>query len=170
MERPDLSRVPTQPQQYINLVEEADLNDLLEQRIKTTGNVLASIPEATWTYRYAQGKWTIKELVQHLIDTERILAYRALCFARGESASLPGFDENAYAAVSTADRRTKQSLMEELNVVQTATACLFESFDEEQLERSGIANGSSNYVRALGYIIVGHVRHHINILNEKYLI
>jgi len=169
MKRPDLSRVPAFPQQYINLVTGDDLNSLLNEQIQSTNAFLQNIPEARWTFQYAPDKWTIKEVVQHLIDTERILSYRALCMARGETASLPGFDENNYAAASKAGQRTKEHLLEELKAVQQATTYLFHSFDEEQLERSGIANGASNYVRALGFIVIGHVLHHIRILKEKYL-
>jgi hypothetical protein len=112
--------------------------------------------------------WSIKELVQHVIDSERIFSYRALCFARGESASLPGFDENTYAAASQADNRNKQSLLEELRAVQVATTLLFQSFSEAQLDQTGIANNNPVSVRAIGFITVGHTLHHKKILQEKY--
>jgi hypothetical protein len=92
-----------------------------------------------------------------------------LCIARGETASLPGFDENNYAALSNADARNKESLLQELNAVQTSTALLFQSFNEEQLERSGTANNKPMQVRTIGFIAVGHMLHHKNILQERYL-
>lgn len=169
MKRPDFSRTSELTQRYISQVEGDDLAALLYQRIPETSDFLSGIPEDNWMFSYAPGKWTIKEVAQHLIDTERILCYRALCFARGEGASLPGFDEAAYAAASRANERSKAVLLDELKAVQTATSYLFESFDEEQLEREGIANDTPNYVRAVGFMIVGHVLHHIQILKERYL-
>lgn len=164
-----MAQVPQFYHSYINLVQGDDLNKLLPETGKTVSDFLASVPEETWTFRYAEGKWSIKELVQHLIDSERIFAYRALCIARGENASLPGFDENTYAASSKAEARTKESLLQELEVVQQATALLFKSFDEEQLERYGTANNKRIQVRAIGFITVGHKLHHKNVLQERYL-
>jgi uncharacterized damage-inducible protein DinB len=169
MKRPDLARVPQFYHKYINLVPGDDLNTYLQENKRITGDFLAAIPEEKWSFRYAEGKWSIRELVQHLIDSERIFAYRALCIARGETASLPGFDENNYAALSNADARNKESLLQELNAVQTSTALLFQGFDEEQLERSGTANNKPMQVRTIGFIAVGHMRHHKNILQERYL-
>jgi uncharacterized damage-inducible protein DinB len=169
MKRPDLSRVPQFYHAYINLVPDDDLNAHLQKNKKDMADFLAAIPEEKWTFRYAEGKWNVKELVQHLIDSERIFSYRALCIARGEKASLPGFDENQYAALSNAGARSKESLLQELNAVQTATALLFQSFDETQLERTGTANNNPIQVRTIGFITVGHLLHHKNILQERYL-
>jgi uncharacterized damage-inducible protein DinB len=169
MKRPNLAQVPSFYHKYINLVQGDDLNVLLNDSKISIGTFLAAIPEEKWDFRYAEGKWSIKELVQHLSDSERIFAYRALCIARSETVSLPGFDENTYAAASKADRRSRQHLLEELSAVQQATALLFESFDDEQLERSGIANKNPITVRAIGFIIIGHLLHHKNMLQEKYL-
>jgi uncharacterized damage-inducible protein DinB len=170
MKRPDLAQVPSFYHKYINLVPGDDLNALLQESKQSIGTFLNRIPEEKWEFRYAEGKWSIKELVQHLIDSERIFTYRALCFARGEEAALPGFDENKYAAASQAGRRTKQELITELQAVQEATSLLFQSFDDVQLDRSGIANNNPVTVRAIGFIAVGHLLHHQNILLEKYLI
>jgi len=170
MKRPDLIIVPSFYHQYINLVPDGqELDGLLELNKMLMGDFLAAIPEQKWGFRYAEGKWSIKEMVQHLIDAERIFAYRALCIARGETASLPGFDENTYAAASNADTRTKASLTEELQAVQSATALLFRSFTEDQLERTGTANNKPIQVRTIGFIAVGHMLHHKNILQERYL-
>ena len=132
-------------------------------------SVLENIDVEKWDDRYEEGKWSIKEVVQHVIDAERIFCYRALCFARKETRELPGFDENLYANASKAEKRNKEDLIDELAIVQKSSVALFESFDEEQLSFSGIANGKSVYVEGIGYIIIGHTLHHKKILLERYL-
>jgi hypothetical protein len=169
MKRPDLGRVPQFYHNYINLVQGDDVNRSLDETAQAMLDFLSAIPEERWPFRYAEGKWSISEMVQHLIDAERIFGYRALCIARGETASLPGFDENTYAAASKADSRTKAALLQELNVVQESTCLLFQSFDEDQLERFGVANNNAIQVRAIGFITAGHKLHHKNILQERYL-
>lgn len=169
MPKPDLSRVPSFYHNYINLVKEDDLTNVFTQTQQKLLDLLASIPDETWDYSYAEGKWSIKELVQHLIDAERIFCYRALCFARKDNVSLPGFDENSYAMNSKANQRSKESLVDEMRVVQRSTLSMFSSFDEEQLEASGVANNNSIYVSAIGFIINGHALHHKKILEERYL-
>ena len=169
MSRPILDRVPTFYHNYIALVEEDVLNTAFNRHLKEYSRLLHSIPEDKWSYNYAEGKWTIKEVVQHVIDAERIFNYRALCFARKEAASLPGFDENSYAAHSKANQRSGADLLTELNIVRQSSALLFKSFDEEQLEATGTANNSSIYVKAIGFIIIGHALHHAKILEERYL-
>ena len=130
---------------------------------------LKSLSADKWDYSYAPGKWTVKELVQHLIDAERIFAYRALCFARKDATPLPGFDENSYVVHSAANRRSAEDLMQEFLLVQQSSAALFASFDKVQLESTGSANGNPVYVRGIGYIIIGHALHHKAILEERYL-
>lgn len=169
MHQPDLSRVPEYYHKYISLVPVGDLKKLLEQQEQNNYGFLKSIPDEKWDFRYAPGKWSIKELVQHLIDTERIFCYRALRFARKDKTELPGFDENKYAEASGSSKRTKEDLLKEMQAINVATTLLFKSFDENQLEASGIANGKEIYVRAIGYIIIGHALHHIKILGERYL-
>ena len=132
-------------------------------------SLLESIDADKWEHRYAKDKWSIKELVQHVIDTERVFAYRALCIARKEKQSLPAFEEKNYAAASKAYKRKPHDLMEELGLVQKTTAKLFEPFDDEQLNQIGVANNKSVSVKALGYIIIGHAIHHKHLLEEKYL-
>lgn len=165
----DLTRVPVYYHKYIAKVEETDLAKAFISHGKELTAVLKDLPAGKWNYRYAAGKWSIKELVQHLIDAERIFSYRALTFARKDTTPLPGFEENDYAANCEADRRTSESLLNELQLVQQSTAALFNSFSEEQLEQSGTANGQSTYVRALGFIIIGHSIHHLNVIKERYL-
>ena len=165
----DLSRVPSFYHGYIQQVQEDRLSDALQSHQQILLNELKQIPEERWDHRYAEGKWSIKEVVQHIIDAERIFCYRALRFARKDSVELPGFDENLFAANSKSERRTKQDLLEELATVQKSSALLFASFDEEQLQASGVANGKSIYVKAIGFIVVGHGLHHLNVVRERYL-
>lgn len=161
--------VPEFYHQYIRQVDAANLEEALAQHATALPRLLSNIASQQWDYRYAPGKWSLKEVVQHIIDTERIFCYRALAFARGETLSLPGFDENSYAAHSAADRRTKESLLEEFDAVQKATRLLFASFDAAQLSAVGTANNNRLYVEGIGYIIAGHCRHHLNMLSERYL-
>ncbi len=169
MPRPDLTRVPDFYHNYIN---QAKGNDLMKVLRKQTGSFLQflkKIPKDKRNYRYAEGKWTIKELLQHIIDAERIFAYRALCFARKDATPLPSFDENSYAANAKGESRKWKDLVNEFLVVRWSTEYLFDSFDDEQLETAGTASGKSNYVLAIGFIIAGHANHHINVMKERYL-
>jgi uncharacterized damage-inducible protein DinB len=130
---------------------------------------MLSLPEEKLTYRYAKNKWTIKEILVHIIDDERIYAYRALCFARNDKTELPGFEQDDYALFSNANERSIENILNEYEAVRNATITLFESFDEAALLRKGIANKNGATVRALGYHLAGHELHHINIIKEKYL-
>ncbi len=168
MAKPDLALVPPYYHNYINLVAEDDLPTAFEQHLADL-SLLQAIPEEKWDYRYAEGKWTIRELVQHIIDTERIFSYRALCIARKDKTPLPSFDENQYAAASKANNRSTSSLLGEWEAVQKATQQLFASFNKEQLEAEGIANQKSISVRAIGFILIGHAKHHNKIVKERYL-
>ncbi len=169
MPKPDLNRVPSFYHNYIAQVKQENLVDAFIAHQNEFSQLLETLPADKWDYKYAKDKWTIKELIQHVIDAERIFSYRALCFARNESASLPGFNENSYASVSQASNRYPNELLEELKAVQRSTALLFASFDEDQLEAAGTANNSSIYVNAIGFIVVGHALHHAKILKERYL-
>ncbi|RYZ44623.1 MAG: DinB family protein [Chitinophagaceae bacterium] len=168
MPKPELAAIPPFYHNYIKQVEEGEILPALQSSHEKVVSILGSIPEEKWSNRYAEGKWSILEMVQHMIDTERIFAYRALCIARGEKASLPGFDENAYAATSNAERRSKEDLLEEWTVVRKATILLYQSFTEEQTINAGTANNFPIGVDAIGFIAAGHVRHHLNILKERY--
>ena len=169
MPQVDLTRIPPYYHKYINLVESLSLNEALEKYQTELVSILSKLPEELWNYRYAPGKWSIKELVQHLIDGDRVFCYRALRFARHDQTELPGFDENLFAEYSEADRRSREELLEELKSVQRSSALMFQSFSEDQLNQSGVANGNSVYVGGLGYIIAGHTRHHMQVLQERYL-
>ncbi len=146
-----------------NLVEE------LEISVHRLVKFVREIPMDKFDYRYAEGKWTIKDILLHLIDAERIFAYRALRFARNDKTELPGFEENSYVDEANANKRSIQDLLTELLVVRQASLSLFKSFSEEQLLRKGIASNNPISVRALGFIIIGHQNHHQKVFEERYL-
>jgi len=167
--RPDLSRVPEFYHNYINQVKENDLMTAFANQTPALINFLGSVPKEKYDYSYAPGKWTVKEVLQHLIDGERIFCYRALRFARKDPTPLPGFDENLFAETAKADKRKWDDLIEELKAVRRSSELLFGSFDEEQLNASGVSNNHSNYVLGFGYITVGHSLHHMKVISERYL-
>jgi hypothetical protein len=169
MSRPDISAIPSFYHNYVNLVKQDNLHGAFNDHVNELVNLLSPLSADKWDFKYAEQKWSVKELVQHVIDTERIFNYRALCFARGDKNELPGFDENLYAANSKANKRNSKDLINELGFVQKGSRLLFESFDEEQLKSEGIANKNPISVLAIGYITVGHAKHHSNILRERYL-
>lgn len=167
--RPDLSRVNPFYHGYISQVPESSIMDAFTTHTGRFAAVFSAIPESLRDYRYAPGKWTIREVLQHIIDTERVFAYRALCFARRGPEALPGFDENIFADNSKASTRKWEDLMAEFDHVRESSRLLFASFDEGQLEAAGISNGSPAYVLAIGYTLLGHVSHHLNVLEQRYL-
>ena len=152
----------------IELVHYNDLIRGLQDSLNKTLTFLHKITEQDLQYRYAPGKWSIKQIWQHIIDVERVLTYRALRFARKDETALPGFDEKRFAASAKADKRKWNDLVEEFTSLRKATEIMFGSFDNEQLESAGIASDVSMYVLGIGYIIVGHCEHHMLILKEKY--
>lgn len=166
---PDLSRVGTWYHNYIKLITEDDLQEAFVTRSSSLFNFLDSIPTEKYDYRYGPDKWTIKEVLQHMIDAERVFAYRALRFARKDKTPLHGFDENLFAQTAKADKRTWKDLIAELKTVRRSTELMFAAFDEDQLESDGTASNSPSYVRAVGYTLLGHAVHHQNILKERYL-
>lgn len=166
----DLNRVNPYFHNYIRQVEKDDLREAFSFHPPAFTAFLEDIPEDKWSHRYAEGKWTIAELVLHIIDAERIFAYRALRIARKDQTPLPGFEENDYVVHSKASSRTKESFITELKAVQQSTRLLFESFDEEQLECSGTASGGPTYVRGIGFILIGHSLHHQKIIQQRYLV
>ncbi|HMQ46391.1 MAG TPA: DinB family protein [Saprospiraceae bacterium] len=141
----------------------------LEEALKKTSDWLNQLPADQWEYRYAAGKWSIKELVLHLIDAERIFAYRALRIARNDQTLLADFDENSYVPFSQADRRSPQSLIDEYMAVRSATISLFRNLPDEAWSYSGNMNHSKATTLALAYIIAGHEMHHWQIIRERYL-
>lgn len=157
-------------QPYISRVMEShNVLGALRSHQKTVVSFIKGIEKKKLLYRYAEGKWSIKEIILHLIDTERIFAYRALCIARHDKTGLPGFDQDAFVVNSRADGRSVESLLSEYEDVRNATVSLFESFDQKTLTEIGIASNSGLSVRAAGFIIVGHASHHVQIIKERYL-
>ena len=155
---------------YTSLVIEKDIISAFSNQEKILNNFLDLVTEEKSTCAYAEGKWTLKEMLQHIIDIERIFAYRALAIARKETATLPGFDENLYADNSNANSRTWDNLTQEIKAVRNSTKILFESFTEEMLQNNGNFSSSNGSANTLGFIIVGHVYHHIKIAKERYLL
>lgn len=167
--RPDATEYAPYYGTYIGKVPEADLLQTLESQRRDTQRLLAGLSEQQALHRYAPGKWSIKEVVGHLADSERVFAYRALRFARADETPLASFDEQAWTPAGKFDARSLQDLAAELDVVRHATIALFGGFDPEALPRRGIASGKPVSVRALAWIIAGHERHHIALVRERYL-
>lgn len=154
---------------YIKAAANVELIEELEICLHEFIRFVQNIPMDKFDYRYAEGKWTIKDIIQHVIDTERIFAYRALRISRNDATPLPGFEENDYVENTKANERGIQDLLAEFSAVRYATLFLFKSFSEEQLKRMGTASGTAIFVRAIGFIIIGHQKHHQNIFQERYL-
>ena len=169
MARPDLAKVPAWYHRYIDRVSENNLAEAFSNQTSSFIAFMKNIPADKRLFRYAEGKWSIQEVFQHVIDGERVFSYRAMCFARKESHPLPSFDENSYAANSRADSRNWNEMIEEFSALRKATEILYKSFDDEQLESVGVASGNPVSVLGIGFIIVGHVAHHLAIIRERYL-
>ena len=169
MTKPHPNDYPPFYETYIKLVSDIPIKIVFAQSFEDFKKFVDEIPETKENFKYELNKWTTKQVLQHIIDTERIFNFRALCFARGENQSIPGFDENEYAFFADVDNRNLNELKEELNVVRNSTILLFESFNINMLQRKGIANNAEISVNALGFCIVGHSLHHFNILKERYL-
>jgi uncharacterized damage-inducible protein DinB len=153
---------------YVALVGEDDILSAMEQQSSETQKLLASLDEARAAYRYGEGKWSIKEVIGHIVDAERIIGYRALAVARGDAQPLPGFDENSYVTNASFDSWKLGDLSEEYALVRRSDIVFFKNLPEEAWDRRGIANGHPVNVRGLAYVIVGHERHHLKVLRDKY--
>jgi uncharacterized damage-inducible protein DinB len=169
MTKPDLEAVPLFFKAYVENVKDLDVMVALTQSSKVALNLFRSIPEDMGEYRYAEGKWSIKELFNHMMDAERIFAYRALRFSRLDKTPLPGFEENDYAPLANAHARSIQQLIEEMERLRGTTIDLFSSFTPEMLKREGTASNNRVSVLHLGYIIAGHETHHRKIIADRYL-
>jgi uncharacterized damage-inducible protein DinB len=154
---------------YIDRVPEGNLVALLGEQIRDTASLLESVPPDRADFAYAPGKWSIKEVVGHMSDVERVMGYRALTFARNDGTELPGFDENTWAVNGNVASRTLTDLLEEYQAVRGATIQFARHLEGEVLTRRGSANGQAVSVRALLYIIAGHEIHHAELLRERYL-
>lgn len=153
---------------YINALEGLSLMEGLEKGLDEI-SFFSTIPSEKLEYRYAEEKWTIKDILLHIIDTERIFAYRALRIGRGDKTPLVGFEQNDYVPNAMAYNRTLESLVEEFQFVRNSTLYLFKSFSEEQLMYLGTASNNAISVRAIGFLITGHQNHHLAIIRERYL-
>ncbi|MCX7549491.1 DinB family protein [Xanthomarina sp. F2636L] len=154
---------------YIKLAGEEDLISGLSTSFRDALLFFKSIPEHKLDYRYQEGKWTIKDILQHLIDSERIFAYRALRFSRQDQTSLPGFEENDYVVHANANHRDWEDLLKEYQSVRETTLCLFKSMSREMLMLNGVASNSNVSVRAIGFMTIGHEKHHCQVIKSRYL-
>jgi hypothetical protein len=170
IEKPQPGEYPPYALMYIKLVpDDGLLLKHLKENFKMVKEFILSLPEEKLLYRYAKDKWTIKEILVHIIDDERIYAYRAMCFARNEKTALPGFEQDDYVLFSNANERNIGNIFDEYEAVRNATITLYNGFDATALLRAGVANDNRASVRALGYHIAGHELHHINVIKQKYL-
>ncbi|WP_276485721.1 DinB family protein [Paraflavitalea pollutisoli] len=161
--------VPEAYNNYINAITENELDAALRKNSRRFRKLLKNIPKKKINYAYAEGKWTLKELLQHIVDAERVFAFRALHFARKDTAPLPGFDENVWAITAKAPKRSWNDLVDEFNALRVSTEFLFASLDEDQLLQNGTANNNQMSVVGLGFVCAGHVAHHMRIIKERYL-
>jgi len=167
--RPNPGDYSSYYESYIKLVEGEDILKILNDQGKKTQDILNSFSEHRGNYRYADGKWTVKEVVGHLLDTERVFAYRALCIARGEKKSLPGFDQDDYVKEGNFNRRELFDLNYEFRLLRESNLLLFRTFTPEMLKLKGFANESYVSVLTILFMIAGHEKHHMNVLREKYM-
>jgi len=169
MTRPDFTSIPPFFTRYIDLVKDLDMIEALKQSNQLLLDLVATIPEEKGAYRYQPEKWSIKELLCHMMDAERIFAYRALRFARNDKTPLHGFEENDYAPEANAHARSVKQIAVEIKNLRASTIDLFASFNTQMLTRTGTANNVALPVLNLGYIIAGHETHHRNVLTDRYL-
>ena len=170
IQKPHNGEFPPYAIMYIQLLpDDGSVLEHLQRNCASVKELVQSIPEEKLLYRYAEGKWTIKEVLVHIIDDERIYAYRALRFARNDHTELPGFEQDDYARYSGANDRSLASIMEEYAAVRASTIAMFNGFHDDVFTRTGVANGTIVSVRALAYHLAGHELHHAAILKERYL-
>lgn len=167
--KPDFTTLPEFYKKYVLHVQDMDLLEAMKHSGTLTAGLVLAIPENLGEYRYAPEKWSIKELLCHMLDAERIFAYRALRFARHDETPLAGFEENSYAPEANAHGRTLQQIVNEMKNLRASTLDLFGSFTPEMLQRRGTANNTTISVVNIGYVIAGHETHHRNVLTERYL-
>jgi uncharacterized damage-inducible protein DinB len=166
---PENDEYPGYYEPFIRLSSPVEVVRVLEETGEEVSAFIRSIPNEFAAHRYAEGEWDLRQILVHIIDTERIYAYRALRVARKDETELPGFDENRYAANCNSDQRSLEEILDEFQLVRKSTIALFRQFDQETLLLKGIANEKKMTVRAIGHIIAGHALHHCNIIRERYL-
>ena len=161
--------LPDYTRGYVSLVEKDRLHEAIRKNTKAFRKLLRNIPDDKINYAYAPGKWTIKQMLQHITDAERVFAFRALWFARRDASPMPGFDENNWASHAPVTMRHWDDMVKEYRHVRKSTELMFRSFSLQDLQTQGISNNNPINVAALGYLCAGHVAHHINIIKERYL-
>jgi hypothetical protein len=169
MNRPSEAEYAPDYQGYINQVNESEILPVLRSQMDDLDTLLERVAAERETYRYAEGKWSIREIVGHLIDGERVFGYRAFCIARGEKQNLPGFDQDDYLLTAPYHNIELDDLLSELRLVRLGNIAMFRTLDEEAWNRVGTANENQITVRAIAFALAGHVRHHMNVLRERYL-
>lgn len=169
MPKPAFGSYPSYAVDYVKLVETDSVKDSVAKYSNAIADFFKNIPTEKVDYRYAENKWSVKEMLQHIIDAERVFAYRAMCIARKDGTSFPAFDEKSYAANSKASARSWKDLLEEFELTRRSTDLMLLSFDEEQLQQNGTTNNSPNSVNAIAFTLYGHLLHHKKILEERYL-
>ena len=170
IERPQPSEYAPYYAAYIDLIEDGDILKILADQMEETLTLVRAVPPELEKYSYGTGKWSVREVIGHLIDTERVFGYRAFTFARGDAGPLPGMDQDRYANVSNAGSRSLENLADELQAVRASTLAFFRGLPDEAWERSGIASDYSFTVRSFPYLIAGHELHHHTGLVENYLV
>ncbi len=169
IKRPKDSEFAAHYKKYVDLVPRGSVLKAMQTQHKALVELIRGLSEEKLAFQYAPGKWTIKEILVHIIDAERIFAYRALRFARHDKTELPGFEENDYAPESQANLRTVESILKEYSVTRKATIEMFKNFTPAMLDRIGIASSNPMSVKALAFSIAGHELHHVNVIKERYL-
>ncbi|HEY0030383.1 MAG TPA: DinB family protein [Bacteroidia bacterium] len=169
IKRPAPSEYPSFYKGYVDNVKTDNIIKELRDQVLDIQAIISTIPEDKEEYVYAPGKWTIKEIIGHIIDTERVLGYRAMRFARKDKTHLPGYDENEYVAKANFNKQTLYGLSHEFAIVREANLALFKVWDEEALSQVGVANNLDVSVRALLFMIAGHATHHMKVIKTKYL-
>lgn len=167
--RPDPSEYDAFYETYVSKVGAGNVIATLRETGARAAEIFRSIPADRLDHRYAEGKWSVREVIGHMIDAERVFSYRALCFARGDRTPLPGMDQDVFMERAAFDRRDHESLCDEFEHLRAANVALFSSFSDEALDRDGVASDARVSVRALLHIIAGHVIHHLHVLQERYL-
>ena len=167
--RPEASEYAAYYEKYVSLVPEGEVAETLERQLDETLALLGAVTEERAAHRYEPDKWSIKQVVGHIVDAERIFAYRALAIARGERQSLPGMDQDEYMSFANFDARTLADLVGEFEEMRRANVRMFRAFDADAWARRGVASDNEATVRAIAHIIAGHETHHVRIIRERYL-
>jgi len=169
MKRPEPGEVAPYFERYVHLVPDGDIIDILEEQCEESGRILGGLSQEEAGFSYAPGKWSIRQILCHVIDTERVFMYRALRFARGDTTPLPGFDQDAFVAALAPDSRSLASLLREFVTLRASTITLLAGLSEAESTKTGVASDALFSVRGIAYVVAGHEIHHRNVILERYL-